>query len=191
MFRATSRRPLRHEPSPCSTAMQSRRSTNVDPGYCWDPAELHSVGCSCRDEGRRIADRIKLPRSGAAIRLSFRISRYGVTRTSLGITLRRWREGFPDMSRYSVAPHGATGQAILTRQGISLKLLLPGCRKRTTRLVIASSLHVAMQMGPSHHPVSWMFGVWPLRILSSSDLGFWRFIVCAVSTISANPSNER
>jgi hypothetical protein len=41
----------------------------------------------------------------------------------------------------------------------------------------AASLHVAMQRGPSHHPVSGTSGVWPLRILSSSGLGFWRFMV--------------
>ena len=29
------------------------------------------------------------------------------------------------------------------------------------------SLHVAMQMGPSHDPVSWTSGVWSLRILIS------------------------
>src|ERR1051325_4003883 len=40
-----------------------------------------------------------------------------------------------------------------------------------------------MQLRPSHHPVSWMSGVWPLRILVSSCLGFLRFIV---STISAD-----
>ena len=34
-----------------------------------------------------------------------------------------------------------------------------------------------MQMGPSHDPVSWTSGVWPLRILISSCLGFSRFIV--------------
>jgi hypothetical protein len=81
------------------------------------------------------------------------------------------------MSRYSVAPHEATGQVVLTRQGISLEpyLRLLGSGRRA--LHIAPSLHVAMQTGPSHHPVSWMFGVWPLRILSSSVLGFWRFIV--------------
>jgi hypothetical protein len=72
------------------------------------------------------------------------------------------------MSRRSTAPRGAAGQACLTRQGISLWLLLPVYWKRTVK----PSLHVAMQMGPSLHPVSWMFGVWPLRILINSDLGF-------------------
>jgi hypothetical protein len=33
-----------------------------------------------------------------------------------------------------------------------------------------------------------MFGVWPLRILRRSLLGFWRFVVSAISTISTNPS---
>src|SRR4051812_25068893 len=36
-----------------------------------------------------------------------------------------------------------------------------------------------MQLGPSHHPVSRMSGVWPLRILIRSVRGFWRFIVSA------------
>ena len=38
------------------------------------------------------------------------------------------------------------------------------------------TLHVAMQMGPSHDPVSWTFGVWPLRILIKSCLDVFRFI---------------
>src|SRR5581483_12417517 len=79
----------------------------------------------------------------------------------------------------------------LTRQGISLELLLPLYLGSGRRVLGTSSLHVAMQTGPSHHPVSGMFGVWPLRILSTSVLGFWRFIVCAISTMSANPSDER
>src|SRR5204863_8380539 len=55
-----------------------------------------SIGVPCSDEGRRIARRI------VAARHSFRISRYGVTRTSLGITrCQIGREGFPDMSRFS------------------------------------------------------------------------------------------
>jgi hypothetical protein len=41
-----------------------------------------------------------------------------------------------------------------------------------------------MQMGPSHDPVSWISGVWPLRILTSSCLGLRWFIVWAISTIS-------
>jgi hypothetical protein len=44
-------------------------------------------------------------------------------------------------------------------------------------LCTTPSLHVAMQMGPSHDPVSWTSGVWSLRILIRSCLGFWRFIV--------------
>src|SRR5262249_29475509 len=38
------------------------------------------------------------------------------------------------------------------------------------------SLHVAMQRGPSHHPMSRTSGVWPLRILIRSCLDFRRFI---------------
>jgi hypothetical protein len=56
------------------------------------------------------------------------------------------------------------------------------------RLLGAPSLHVAMQMGPSLHPVSRVFGVWPLRILIRSCLGFWRFMVCAISAISMSPA---
>ena len=48
-----------------------------------------------------------------------------------------------------------------------------------------------MQTGPSHHPVSWTSGVWPLRILISSCLGFFRFIVSAMRAISIKPSTER
>jgi len=61
-------------------------------------------------------------------------------------------------------------------------------RPRSAR---APSLHVAMQTGPSHHPVSWTSGVWPLRILISSCLGFFRFIVSAMRAISIKPSTER
>ena len=44
-------------------------------------------------------------------RLSFRISRYGVTKTSLGIArCQRRREGFPDMSRFSIVSREAVGQ---------------------------------------------------------------------------------
>ena len=46
------------------------------------------------------------------------------------------------------------------------------------------SLHVAMQTGPSHDPMSRASGVWSLRILISSCLGLRRFIVCTISTIS-------
>jgi hypothetical protein len=48
-----------------------------------------------------------------ATSLSFRISRYGVTRTSLGITIWQSQEGFPDMSRRSTAPHGTARQVSL------------------------------------------------------------------------------
>ena len=41
---------------------------------------------------------------------------------------------------------------------------------------ITSPLHVTMQMGPYLRPVSRMPGVWSLRILMSSVLGFLRFI---------------
>src|SRR5204863_2880622 len=81
----------------------------------------------------------------------------------------------------------------LTRQGISLEPCSSTqlCSKRRHVLVCVPSLHVAMQTGPSHDPVSWISGVWPLRILISSCLGFWRFIVCAISTISMRPSASR
>jgi len=68
----------------------------------------------CFDEGRRVVIDPEVDD------LSFRISRYGVTRTSLGITIWLGQEGFPDMSRFSAAPRGAAGQVVLTRQGISL-----------------------------------------------------------------------
>ncbi len=54
-----------------------------------------------------------------------------------------------------------------------------------------SSLHVAMQRGPYLHPVSWMSGVWPLRILISSCLDFLWFIVSAILAISINPFRVR
>jgi hypothetical protein len=51
------------------------------------------IGCPCpTDEGRRIASRSFIAHlHDIATRLSFRISRYGVTRTSLGITRDRSR----------------------------------------------------------------------------------------------------
>ena len=45
-----------------------------------------------------------------------------------------------------------------------------------------------MQRGPSLHPVSRMSGVWSLRILISSCLGFWWFIVSVMRAISIRPS---
>src|ERR671918_982174 len=65
----------------------------------------------------------------------------------------------------------------LTRQGISLVVLSSHVLTRRTSLPWMTSLHVAMQTGPSHRPMSRTSGVWPLRILTSSCLGFLRFIV--------------
>ena len=48
-----------------------------------------------------------------------------------------------------------------------------------------------MQMGPSHDPVSWTSGVWPLRILISSRLDVFRFIVSTISAISISPVASR
>ena len=62
-----------------------------------------------------------------------------------------------------------------TRQGISL---LPYTTFYCVDNILAmSSLHVAVQMGPYHDPVSRTSGVWPLRILIKDFLGFWRFMV--------------
>src|SRR6478672_630233 len=58
----------------------------------------------------------------------------------------------------------------LTRQGISLMpySLRRVRAERTECLVPLPSLHVAMQLGPSHRPASRASGVWPLRILIRS-----------------------
>src|SRR5712692_6974560 len=48
-----------------------------------------------------------------------------------------------------------------------------------------------MQFGPYLHPATGMSGVWPLRILISSSLGFRWFIVCMMAAISATPSLVR
>jgi hypothetical protein len=74
------------------------------------------------------------------------------------------------------------GLLLLTRQGISLKpclnLNLVLSRNLGGQTFLARlSLHVAMQMGPYLYPMSRMSGVWSLRILINSCLGFWRFIV--------------
>jgi hypothetical protein len=78
---------------------------------------------------------------------------------------------------------------LLTRQGISLLTLIRQTVRigRRLRLHATPSLHVAMQMGPSHDPVSWISGVWPLRILISSCLDVFRFIVSTISAISIRP----
>jgi hypothetical protein len=70
------------------------------------------------------------------------------------------------MSRFSTASRETAGQVgVLTRQGISLIALLERHMTSSGGDPCASlSLHVAMQMGPSHDPVSWISGVWPLRI---------------------------
>jgi hypothetical protein len=51
----------------------------------------------------------------------------------------------------------------------------------------APPLHVAMQTGPYLHPVSRMFGVWPLRIPIRSALGFWRFTAGPVAGSASLP----
>src|SRR3954463_4830219 len=83
----------------------------------------------------------------------------------------------------------------LTRQGISLSLTVnPALRlaaDSTSSCARVPSLHVAMQMGPSHDPVSRISGVWSLRILISCDRSFCRFIVWAISAISTRLSRVR
>ena len=59
------------------------------------------------------------------------------------------------------------------------------------RWSVSISLHVAMQMGPYHHLIAQASGVWPLRILIVPVLGFRRFIVSTIPTISANPEAVR
>src|SRR5207237_3567724 len=58
-------------------------------------------------------------------------------------------------------------------------------RELSGRLVLAqSSLHVAMQSGPSLYPMSRTSDVWSLRILISSCLGFSRVFFCMISRLS-------
>ena len=84
-----------------------------------------------------------------------------------------------------------------TRYAIRAGRNLPDKEFRSSRFVIALlplarlGLHVAMQFGPYLHPATGMSGVWPLRILISSSLGFWWFIVCMMAAISATPSLVR
>ena len=68
--------------------------------------------------------------------------------------------------------------------------LLPRSEAEGASYARAPSLHVAMQMGPSHHPVSWTFGVWPLRILISSALGLALAKPVAVSALPIMLSDE-
>src|SRR5436305_4202801 len=67
----------------------------------------------------------------------------------------------------------------------------PGHLRTERHFLRCRSLHVAMQLGPSHDPMSRVSGVWSLRILMSSCLGFFRFIVSMTSTISARPNRVR
>src|ERR1700680_1962247 len=111
------------------------------------------------------------------------LSRYGVNFSARNdfpryhprATARR-RSGSTDISRYGLAFH------------------LPDKEFRSGRFVIVAlslaplGLHVAMQIGPYLHPATGMSGVWPLRILISSSLGFLLFIVCLIAAISATPS---
>jgi hypothetical protein len=113
------------------------------------------------------------------------ISRYGVKpfgRLPTGLPSRcydtlyvAYEEGFPVISRYA---------GVLCRLGQSsypTRNFARSLTRRRSRRADGTpwmpSLHVAMQTGPSHHPVSRVFGVWPLRILISSGLGFRLFIV--------------
>ena len=63
-----------------NTALRKARDDVRDVDRPLGLAELALHRLPCHDEGRRIAGRIHLPSSGIATRLSFRISRYGVTR---------------------------------------------------------------------------------------------------------------
>src|SRR5207253_3155658 len=92
--------------------------------------------------------------------------------TSHGITLSRrdvleaphTRRASPLLAGLFAGITSGSGNPV-TRQGISLRVLSGhGCTGRTS-LPWMTSLHVAMQRGPSHHPTSRMSGVWSLRIL--------------------------
>src|ERR1700737_337168 len=96
--------------------------------------------------------------------------------------------GFPRYEPVLDRPSRDGGASVvLTRQGISLKPYSGQTRADSMFLACMPSLHVAMQMGPSHDPVSWTSGVWSLRILIISVLGFWRFIVSTISARFARP----
>jgi hypothetical protein len=83
------------------------------------------------------------------------------------------------MSRFSAVSHEAAGQVVcLPDKEFRLSLTQSSTRfERIARPCVVRSLHVAMQTGPSHDPLSWTSGVWSLRILISSCLGLRRFIV--------------
>jgi hypothetical protein len=69
------------------------------------------------------------------------------------------------MSRFSAVPHGTAGQVVCLPDKEFRLRPYSTTSERTTRPCVAPSLHVAMQMGPSHDPVSWTSGVWSLGIL--------------------------
>src|SRR5215212_325481 len=128
------------------------------------------------------------PRTSSAARLSFRISRYGVKgdespRLPSGLPAALRLVGLPRYEPVCTALRRAVRQVSLPDKEFRLSLTRHAydcALERMTCLVgctPTSSLHVAMQTGPSLHPVSWMLGVWPLRILMRSCLGLRRFIV--------------
>jgi hypothetical protein len=79
------------------------------------------------------------------------------------------------MSRFPPPLTGRQGKFPYPTRNFALAL--PDVVRRMARPCCAPSLHVAMQMGPSLHPMSRASGVWPLRILISSRLGFCWFMV--------------
>ena len=87
-----------------------------------------------------------------------------------------YEEGFPVISRLLVGITSDPGNFTYPTRNFALKVL-PSILLGGRHFPWMPSLHVAMQMGPSHHPMSRTSGVWPLRILMSSCLGFLWFIV--------------
>lgn len=126
------------------------------------------------------------------------ISRYGVNlanqATSHGITISRHdvleashtRKASPLLAGLNVRNYFRTGQINYPTRNFARALRIDV----TARIALPfnmQSLHVAMQRGPYLHPVSWMSGVWPLRILIKSAFDFLRFIVSTISAISMSP----
>ena len=80
------------------------------------------------------------------------------------------REGFTDLSRFALQDRSRTGQCYLPDKEFRYLRTVHDCYPSQRPLRVARpfafrlALHVAMEIGPYHPPLSRWSGVWPLRI---------------------------
>jgi hypothetical protein len=109
-------------------------------------------------------------------RLSFRISRYGVTRTSLGITRCQRQGGLPRYEPDSTVPRGTAGQVVTypTRNFATLGTVVTPQRCWVARsFLFRLALRVAAEVGPSLRPE----GVWRMASEDSTSSSSWPFLL--------------